>query len=63
MYGAADGAAGDRVTWQGGAMTAFTTSPAYGYEQANAFNVLEAACSAVTGTRPTTWGTIKALYR
>jgi hypothetical protein len=64
MYGPADGEASDRVTWQGGTMAAFTTWPAFGFEQTNTFTVIEATCSAaVTATRRSTWGSIKSLYR
>jgi len=63
MFGAADGAASDRVTWQGGVMPVFVTGPRYGFEMPNAFDIFQVACSAATPVRTSTWGAIKSLYR
>jgi len=64
MYGPADGVASDRVAWQGSAMPAFVTWPAFGHEHPNAFNVTEATCTtAVTATQRSTWRAIKSHYR
>ena len=64
MFGPADGAASDRVTWQGSAMPAFATWPFFGHEHPNAFGVTEATCTdAVTATRRSTWAAIKSHYR
>jgi len=63
LLGPADGAAGDRVTWQGGVMAAFSTSPGFFPEGSQLFDVREATCAAATAARPSTWGAVKSLYR